>query len=250
MTNFRLRTLATDPGRLIVDAGLDDGDGAEVPAVAVDGEDDVQHRAAAAADRVGARQRDLSGARPVVGGDDHRARGVALGGCALQLERPVVRQLHREGSEGLRRADVEAGMSHAAAHREIAHLHARRVRPGDRLGTDRRGPPVAGAIAELGLGAAIVRSVDMTRVDLQKIYGVSLFFGTCMTTVLVVTAPLLARLFHEPGLAWPIAVASLQIIVGAVALIVIPVRSKGRLGGPFFMLTHHGCDGEKSLERR
>ena len=78
---------------------------------------------------------------------------------------------------------------------------------------------IAGAIAELGLGAAIVRSVDMTRVDLQKVYGVSLFFGTCMTTVLVVTAPLLARLFQEPRLAWPIAVASLQIIVGAVALV-------------------------------
>ena len=60
---------------------------------------------------------------------------------------------------------------------------------------------IAGAIAELGLGAAIVRSVDMTRVDLQKVYGVSLFFGTCMTTVLVVTAPLLARLSSPPALA-------------------------------------------------
>src|SRR5258708_4250162 len=36
---------------------------------------------------------------------------------------------------------------------------------------------IAGAIAELGLGTAIVRSVDIARDDLRKIYGVSLVFG-------------------------------------------------------------------------
>ena len=78
---------------------------------------------------------------------------------------------------------------------------------------------IAGAVAEFGLGAAIVRSVDMTREDLRKILGVSLLFSAAMTTALIATAPLLALLFHEPHLAWPIAGASLQIMVGAVAIV-------------------------------
>ena len=84
---------------------------------------------------------------------------------------------------------------------------------------------IAGAVAELGLGAAIVRSVDMTREDLRKICGVSLLFGAGMTTALVVAAPLLASLFQEPQLAWPIAGASLQIIVGAVAIVPVDFRN-------------------------
>ena len=78
---------------------------------------------------------------------------------------------------------------------------------------------IAGAIAELGLEAAIVRSVDIARDDLRKIYGVSLLFGAGMTTIVVAAAPLLSQLFQEPRLTWPIAGASLQIIVGAVAIV-------------------------------
>ena len=78
---------------------------------------------------------------------------------------------------------------------------------------------IAGAVAELGLGAAIVRSVDISRDDLRKIYGVSLLFGLGMTAALVAAAPLLSRLFQEPRLTWPIACASLQIIIGAAAII-------------------------------
>ena len=78
---------------------------------------------------------------------------------------------------------------------------------------------IAGAIAELGLGAAIVRSVDIAHDDLRKIYGVSLLFGAIVTTALVAAAPLLARLFQEPRLAWPIAGAALQIVIGAVAIV-------------------------------
>jgi O-antigen/teichoic acid export membrane protein len=78
---------------------------------------------------------------------------------------------------------------------------------------------IAGAIAEFGLEAAIVRSVDIARDDLRKIYGVSLLVGASMTTALVVMAPLLSLLFQEPRLTWPIAGASLQIIVGAVAIV-------------------------------
>jgi teichuronic acid exporter len=78
---------------------------------------------------------------------------------------------------------------------------------------------IAGAIAELGLEATIVRSVDMARDDLRKVYGISLLIGASMTSALVVAAPLLAQLFQEPRLAWPIAGASLQIMVGAVAIV-------------------------------
>jgi O-antigen/teichoic acid export membrane protein len=78
---------------------------------------------------------------------------------------------------------------------------------------------IAGAIAELGLGAAIVRWVDIQRDDLRKIYGISLVFGACMTAAVALSAPLLAHLFREPRLAWPIVAASLQIIIGAVAIV-------------------------------
>lgn len=78
---------------------------------------------------------------------------------------------------------------------------------------------IAGAIAELGLGAAIVRAVDIARDDLRKICGVSLVFGAVMTAALIAGAPLLAHLFQEPQIVWPIACVSLQILVGAVAIV-------------------------------
>ena len=78
---------------------------------------------------------------------------------------------------------------------------------------------IAGAVAELGLGAAIVRWVELSREDLQKICGVSLLFGAAMTAILVAAAPLFAQLFQDPRLTWPIAVASLQIMIAAVAIV-------------------------------
>lgn len=78
---------------------------------------------------------------------------------------------------------------------------------------------IAGAIAELGLGAAIVRSVAIAGDDLRKIYGLSLLFGAGMTAAIAAAAPLLAWLFQEPRLTWPIAAAALQIMIGAVAII-------------------------------
>lgn len=78
---------------------------------------------------------------------------------------------------------------------------------------------VAAAIAELGLEAAIVRSVDVAREDLRKLYGVSLALGTVVTLAVVLAAPAIAALFQEPGLRWPIAGASLQIIIGAAAVV-------------------------------
>lgn len=78
---------------------------------------------------------------------------------------------------------------------------------------------IAGAIAELGLGAAIVRWVDIARDDLRKIYGISLVFGACMTAAVALLAPLLAHVFREPRLVLPIVAASLQIVIGAVAIV-------------------------------
>jgi teichuronic acid exporter len=78
---------------------------------------------------------------------------------------------------------------------------------------------ISGAIAELGLGTAIVRWVDIAHDDLRKIYGVSLLFGAAVTVAVVAAAPLFAHLFREPRLTLPIACASLQIIIGAAAII-------------------------------
>jgi O-antigen/teichoic acid export membrane protein len=78
---------------------------------------------------------------------------------------------------------------------------------------------IAGAIAELGLEAAIVRAVDIARDDLRKIFGVSLVLGAGITMIVVAAAPVFALLFQEPRLVWPVAAASLQIIIGAVAVV-------------------------------
>ena len=85
---------------------------------------------------------------------------------------------------------------------------------------------VAATIAELGLGAAIVRSVTLARDDLQKIYGISLLFSICMTTAVAAGAPPLSLLFQEPRLTWPIAGASLQIIVGATAIVPMALATR------------------------
>jgi teichuronic acid exporter len=78
---------------------------------------------------------------------------------------------------------------------------------------------ISGAIAELGLEAAIVRTAHLPREDLQKLYGVSLLFGAGVTALIAASAPLLAHLFHEPRLVWPIVAASFQIVIGALALV-------------------------------
>ncbi|MEO8132500.1 MAG: lipopolysaccharide biosynthesis protein [Betaproteobacteria bacterium] len=85
---------------------------------------------------------------------------------------------------------------------------------------------IAGAIAELGLGAAIVRSADIAYNDLRRIYGVSLLLGAGMTTAVAAAAPLLSRLFQEPGLTWPIAGASLQIVVVAAAIVPVAMATR------------------------
>ena len=78
---------------------------------------------------------------------------------------------------------------------------------------------IAGAVAEFGLEAAIVRWADLAREDLRKLYGMSLLFGACITLAVAVAAPLFSWLFHEPRLTWPIACASLQIFIAAIAVV-------------------------------
>ncbi len=78
---------------------------------------------------------------------------------------------------------------------------------------------IAGVIAELGLGAAIVRSTEIAGDDLRKIYGLSLLFGAGITAAVAAAAPLFAWLFQEPQLTWPIAAAALQVMIGAVSII-------------------------------
>lgn len=78
---------------------------------------------------------------------------------------------------------------------------------------------IAGTIAELGLGTAIVRSAEISNRDLQKIAGVSLVFGAVVTALVAAASPLFAAMFDEPRLTWPIAAASLQILIGSVAII-------------------------------
>lgn len=78
---------------------------------------------------------------------------------------------------------------------------------------------IAAAVAELGVGAAIVRATDISDEDLRKIFGVSLVLALCVTAAVFGGAPLIAKLFGEPRLMWPVACASLQIMVTAAASI-------------------------------
>jgi teichuronic acid exporter len=78
---------------------------------------------------------------------------------------------------------------------------------------------IAGVIAELGLTAAIVRAAEVNRDDLRKLYGISLIFGTVITLAVAAASPLLAGLFREPRLTWPIAATSLNIVIGSIAVV-------------------------------
>ena len=78
---------------------------------------------------------------------------------------------------------------------------------------------IAGAIAELGLEAAIVRSAEIVATELRKLYGASLLIGAGMTAAIAAASPLFAHLFHEPQLKWPIVAASQQIIISAAAIV-------------------------------
>src|SRR6187455_3196397 len=78
---------------------------------------------------------------------------------------------------------------------------------------------IAGAVAELGLEAAIVRSAALARQDLRKLYAIALLLGAGVTAAVMIAAPLLAGLFKEPRLTWPIVCASLQILITAVAIV-------------------------------
>jgi teichuronic acid exporter len=78
---------------------------------------------------------------------------------------------------------------------------------------------LATVIAELGLTAAIVRAVEISREDLRKLYGVSLVFATAVTLAIALVSPLIARLFQEPRLEWPIVFAALNIVVGSIAAV-------------------------------
>ncbi len=78
---------------------------------------------------------------------------------------------------------------------------------------------IGSAVAELGLEAAIVRWGDLAREDVRKIYGVSLLFSAGVTLLVAAASPLVAFLFREPKLTWPVAVASLQIMISAFAIV-------------------------------
>ena len=78
---------------------------------------------------------------------------------------------------------------------------------------------IGSAVAELGLEAAIVRWGDLAREDVRKIYGVSLLFSAGVTLLVAAASPLFAFLFREPKLTWPVAVASLQIMISAFAIV-------------------------------
>ncbi len=78
---------------------------------------------------------------------------------------------------------------------------------------------IAAAIAEFGLEAAIVRWAEFTRDELRKMYGMSLLFGAGITLLVAAAAPLIAFLFREPRLVWPVACASLQIFIAAIAVV-------------------------------
>lgn len=78
---------------------------------------------------------------------------------------------------------------------------------------------IAAAIAEFGLEAAIVRWAELAHEDLRKLYGVSLLFGAAITLIVAASAPLFAFLFHEPRMTWPVACASLQIVIASLAVV-------------------------------
>jgi teichuronic acid exporter len=91
---------------------------------------------------------------------------------------------------------------------------------------------VAAAIAEFGLGAAIVRWKEIGQEEIQKIYGISLAFSLLICLVVVAMSPWIAGLFREPRLTWPIAVASLNIIITTFAMVPNSLATRDLEFGP------------------
>jgi O-antigen/teichoic acid export membrane protein len=78
---------------------------------------------------------------------------------------------------------------------------------------------IAATIAELGLGTSVARSASLSTNELQGLSLLTLLFGLAMTLLLAACSPLFAWALREPRVTWPIAVASLQILIGAFAVV-------------------------------
>jgi teichuronic acid exporter len=74
-------------------------------------------------------------------------------------------------------------------------------------------------INELGLGSALVQSREIDNEQAGAVFGAMLLLGTTLSVVLALAGPAIASFYDEPRLAMLVAVAGLQFIVNAIAVI-------------------------------
>ena len=74
-------------------------------------------------------------------------------------------------------------------------------------------------IAELGLGASLVQSKELTKQEISGVTGVVVTANIVMFVCLVAAAPLIARIYAEPRLTTLIQVAALQLVFSAVVTV-------------------------------
>ncbi len=74
-------------------------------------------------------------------------------------------------------------------------------------------------IADVGLGPALVQRTELSERELRLAFGIILVFHLVLAAILGITAPLIARFFDESKLVPIIRVLSLQLVLGAFAII-------------------------------
>jgi O-antigen/teichoic acid export membrane protein len=78
---------------------------------------------------------------------------------------------------------------------------------------------ILSGIAELGLGASVIQSRDLSETDLRRVAGALLVLNVVCFVAAVISAPLIASVFGHPELEPIVQVAALQLVLNAFAAI-------------------------------
>ena len=74
-------------------------------------------------------------------------------------------------------------------------------------------------VAEMGLGAALVRATQIDRAEQRSVFGLSLMVNSALYLVLACAAPLAVTAFHEPRLLALTLIMGLQLPIGALSVV-------------------------------
>lgn len=74
-------------------------------------------------------------------------------------------------------------------------------------------------VADAGIGPALVQKPELSERELRRAFGIALALHLVLAVALAIAAPLIARFFEEPRLVLIVRVLSVQLVMGAFAVI-------------------------------